>query len=133
MKRTKLRSWFVFLAVAVVTTSLFGLSHTLKSPEVDIRIIDNQYELDLSANPNPFKDYTFITVATSEDISGSLIIKNQQGEIVKELFHGGFKVGDNVFVWDGTNDNGSYLAPDRYVCELTMGRFTSRTIILILK
>jgi hypothetical protein len=133
MKRTKLRSWFVFLTVAVVTTSLFGLSHSFKLNEADTRVIDYQYELDLSANPNPFDDYTFITVATAEDISGSLIIKNQQGEIVKELYQGGFKAGNNVFVWDGTDDMGSSLSPDRYLCELTVGRFTSRTIILILK
>ena len=131
-RRTK-TNWLLFLAVVLTTTGLLAFNHSQRVTDSFRNNTFDTIELDFSASPNPFDAQTFISINSAEPFTVNLVVKDRYGEVVRDLFGGELKVGHNIFPWDGTDDNGIRLAPDKYTCELTMGRFTSRTIILILK
>lgn len=100
----------------------------------EVRLKGSEIEVDLSASPNPFDTFTVITATVPESLRGSVIISDQNHNVVNELYNGEFVEGKNNFTWDGKDFAGDQLSPGRYICEVTLGtRYTSRTIILILK
>ncbi|MBW6516211.1 MAG: hypothetical protein K0B81_06320 [Candidatus Cloacimonetes bacterium] len=127
---------FLLLILVILTGSITANTDDICIPEVDDTnniefFIDN---LRFTASPNPFEDYTVLTVYVSESIRGSITIKDRLGNTVNNLYSGLFKLGDNYIMWNGADDYGFSLDAGSYLCELHFeDRYTSRTIILILK
>jgi hypothetical protein len=126
------------LLILLATTSLIALNTgsiiTAGEPTDGDNLRFTEMEFDMSANPNPFDEFTIISVTLMESTQGSMIIKDRNNNIVNNLYSGTFKNGVNEVTWNGFNDFGLRLPPGRYLCELHLGdRYTSRTIILILK
>lgn len=55
--------------------------------------------------PNPFNPTTTIYLRSNELETGSLVVYNSNGEMVKELFKGNFNKGLNLFSFNGTELN----------------------------
>ncbi len=125
----------LLILVAATSMAAFYAGRVFKPEQPnENEYVYNEKEVELTANPNPFKDYTVITVYSEYDFRGSLEIKDRDQNTVNYLYSGTFKQGDNQITWDGTNESGLPLEPGEYICELILGsRYTSRTIILILK
>jgi len=123
----------MILAIIITATSLPAAVNNFTYQSFNSNQFRSINDIDFFANPNPFEDFTVITVSVFTPTSGSLVIENCSGKVVKELHNGWFN-GTMDFVWEGTDSDGNQLAPGFYNCKLTTGnRYTSRTIILILK
>ena len=127
---------FFLLVVLVMFNLTLAYTSDISVPEEDP---DNSFEflidnLRFTASPNPFEDYTVITTFVSESIRATITIKDRNGNTLNNLYNGSLKQGSNQVVWYGVDDAGIPLDPDSYICELGLeNRYTSRTIILILK
>ena len=72
----------------------------------------------LSGYPNPFILETNICFKAPESLNGNLVIYNLMGQKIKTLHQGFISSGENDFIWDGTNDNGSDVENGIYFCQL---------------
>ncbi len=70
--------------------------------------------------PNPFKEYTLITVKSSVSENIKLEIIDVYGNVVKSL-HDGTVSSESDFKWDGTDNYGSQLANGTYICRMIAG------------
>lgn len=133
MRFKGLISKVIIIVVVIAATSLIA---AVKFDSYQGRIVNpfrNVSESNFTANPNPFKDFTVITVKFDETVQGSLVIEDSNGRHVKELFNGFFH-GTMDFTWDATDEKGKPVNLGTYYCNLNTGNsYTSRTIILILK
>ncbi len=123
------------LSIVIIALFLFS-AMTLVAQRVtrDLINVEETGDIQFFATPNPFETFTVISAVVENDFPGTIIVKDRRGRIVKTIFDGEIKEGLNEYQWDGTNDDGKPLSPNKYLCELTLGtRYTSRTIILILK
>lgn len=100
----------------------------------DSRTDSLELDLRFTANPNPFDEFTMISVYLGASNRGEIIIRDRFHNVVNNLYSGDFKQGLTQIMWFGTDNHGNQLNPGNYQCELVLeGRYTSRTIILILK
>lgn len=136
MRRKGLMTKLVILAVIITSTSLVAFFKSYSPNGVIANRFSNSDNNVMTANPNPFKDFTVITVNFDDPIQGSLIIEDSDGRFIAEI-HRGFFDGTMDFVWDGTDGHGKRLPKGTYHAHLNTNnqgnRYTSRTIILILK
>jgi len=138
MKISRLIKYLEFLLLLLAVTSLIASSHVASS-QIDLNSSNSlresgKFDVSFIADPNPFDALTVLTVFTTEDGIGSIIVRDKYDNIVNNLYSGMFKRGYNNIVWDGTDNSGLNLPVGHYTCELIFGnRYTSRTIILILK
>lgn len=136
MRRKRFIAKLIILAVIIASTSLVAFFKTYSPDGVIPSRFRSSNELNMTANPNPFKDFTVITVNFDSPTQGSLVIENPSGGHIIEL-HRGFFDGSMVFIWDGTDEQGKRLPKGSYNLNLNVSnqgnRYTSRTIILILK
>lgn len=96
--------------------------------------IQIQNNSDLTIVPNPFKYTTTITVNSEVKTSGTLKISTLQNIEILTLYQGNFNVGENIFTWDGTDNDGLRLPSGKYFIEFsTNNRYTSIKKIIMLK
>ncbi|MCB5230682.1 MAG: FlgD immunoglobulin-like domain containing protein [Candidatus Cloacimonas sp.] len=136
MNNKKMRSLIVVLAMTLVLTNAFAaVTFQARSIQLNNKLLSlKSQESGFYATPNPFDDFTIITVQVSSAMEGSIVIKDLEGNVKRELFDGVFLPGTNNFVWDGTDERGVPLKPGKYIAELfNKQNYTSKTIILILK
>ncbi len=139
MNNNRVSRILFLLLVLVAFSGLMAADtiETLSITKLQSKFLNNDLsniECNLSADPNPFDYFTIITTEVAESVSGTITIKDRYGSVVKDLYSGFFKQGDNRVVWYGDDNEGISLSPGSYQCELVLGgRYTSRTIILILK
>jgi hypothetical protein len=83
--------------------------------------------------PNPFNPSTIITFNADKPGEAKLIIFNVKGQLVKSLFSGKLKAGEQNFLWDGNDNNGKSVGSGIYFYHLEMGKFKSTNKMLLLK
>lgn len=116
---------------SIFAVSLFQAQSSLRAKKF---LTLKSFDYSFYATPNPFEDFTIITVNASEPIDASITIKDLEGNPLRLLFEGTFQTGINNFIWDGTDEHGERLKKGKYVAELfNKKNYTSKTIILILK
>jgi hypothetical protein len=133
MKRKGLMTKMIIALAIIATTSLIAIATNDSFQST----INNGYRSSIVtsfyATPNPFEDFTVITLVFDRHETGSLIIEDSKGGLVKELYRGLFS-GEMDFIWDATDEKENRVENGAYYCRLNTGnQYTSRTIILILK
>ena len=134
------RSRKIFLLLTVITIVSLAALYSAAA-YLPLKVQDQadfkgyEFNVEFSASPNPFDEYTVISIFVDEPLRGSIVISDDDGNVVNNLFNGSLKNGFNNIYWYGQNDEGLQLPRGRYSCELIVDqlRYTSRTIILILK
>jgi len=79
---------------------------------------DNQNST-LSAQPNPFKDYTRIIAEISEGETLNLKIFSVAGEMVWNKMYSGVQGEKVEIIWDGTNNQGKRLDAGVYILQIS--------------
>lgn len=64
--------------------------------------------------PNPFNPTTAISLRVDRDLQASVAVYDAGGRLVRRLFAGILPEGENVLVWDGSDDSGRPAASGRY-------------------
>jgi hypothetical protein len=82
--------------------------------------------------PNPFRRAASITFAVPREAEAVVRIYDGSGRLVKELARGRMTAGEQVQVWDGTDNYAQPVPPGTYFCRVDVGSETlvSRTIRL---
>lgn len=84
--------------------------------------------------PNPFNPNTKIAFVLPQDENVTVSIFNVKGQLVKTLFDGVGKFGQNKVVWNGTNSKGSSVASGIYFYKLeTESGYKQTKKMLLLK
>jgi serine protease AprX len=82
--------------------------------------------------PNPFNPATNIKLSLKEDIAFKLVIYNNIGQIVNELFDGYKAAGNYSFIWDGLNSEGKPAPTGIYFYRIISDKFNqSKSMILM--
>lgn len=68
--------------------------------------------------PNPLSNFSNITFSLSQPGPVRLEVFDRQGQKVRTLFNGNKKSGPNTFQWNGTDDNGRFVAEGLYFVRL---------------
>lgn len=68
--------------------------------------------------PNPFNPSTTITFEIDKDGQISIIIYDNEGNLVKNLIQGYYTIGNYEFEWDGTDNSGKYVNSGTYFYSL---------------
>ncbi|MBN2012419.1 T9SS type A sorting domain-containing protein [candidate division KSB1 bacterium] len=74
--------------------------------------------------PNPFNPSTVIYFELPTALSAEITIFNILGKEIKSYPVQRFASGANQIVWDGTNNNGRYVAAGVYLCQLKTEKLT---------
>lgn len=112
----------------------FGLSilHcNLASPNSDPQAAPDA--LRLTSYPNPFTDTATIGFRSQEASTAEVSIYNIRGELVRCLFRGVAKAGENSIVWDGTDNVGRALPSGVYIYRVNTGGKQAVNKLLLLK
>jgi hypothetical protein len=64
--------------------------------------------------PNPFNDYTVIRYFLFEESAVKISIFNSLGQKIKSFDPGDVKIGENLIIWDGTDDGGKGVSSGVY-------------------
>jgi M6 family metalloprotease-like protein len=84
--------------------------------------------------PNPFRQDTTIRYCLDKDNQPyELSIYNIKGQKVKTLNTGKTKAGTYDVIWNGTNDNGDFVASGIYYCRIQNSQHTAFQRLLLLK
>ena len=62
--------------------------------------VPEDFDIDLSAYPNPFNDYVTITVNTNRRVMAKLDVFNLHGELVRNVFLGNIQAGSHEYNWE---------------------------------
>lgn len=80
---------------------------------------ENNGELLLQNQPNPFVNSTEIFVNIADKGQYKLTVYDVLGNKVKTLYNGTMESGQNSYVWNGTDDSGNALRNGAYIYRLT--------------
>ena len=94
------------------STLFFDDGQVLSFVGTDEISTSNQYQI--RNYPNPFKTYTTFSYYIPEESYVKLSVYNQMGMQVATLINEKKTAGENIFVWNGTDDNGSVLSDGIY-------------------
>jgi hypothetical protein len=83
--------------------------------------------------PNPFNPSTTIRYTLSVDSPVSIRVYNMLGQEVVTLVDGFQKAGEQLVVWDGTNNFGQAVASGLYIYKLQAGNKTLSQKMLFTK
>ena len=87
--------------------------------------------------PNPFNSSTTIKFEIPESPPGltdiTLLIYNNQGQIVKKLYRGEIAGGLYIISWDGTTETGNELSSGVYYAYLTTNSYTKSIKMILLR
>ena len=90
--------------------------------------------LKLEARPNPFNPRTEIHFRMSQAGQVELDIHDARGRLVRRLIDGQlYYEGQNVVVWDGTDDRGQALASGLYLARIRAGGFSDISKLTLLR
>jgi outer membrane protein assembly factor BamB len=82
--------------------------------------------------PNPFSNRITFNVSLDKGSELSVIVYNMEGIAVKTFANQRLPAGNYEFTWNGTNDNGNYLADGVYYCKLVAEKnMTVKKIVLV--
>jgi len=106
------------------TTVAFFLSRTGATVPVSFILKDN--------TPNPFNGITSISYILFTTIKSSIIIYSSLGQRVKVIDRGLQSPGFYTVTWDGTDDNGNFVASGLYFYRLktSMGSATHKMLLV---
>jgi hypothetical protein len=89
------------------------------------------FETALNAFPNPFNPVSYINVSLSNAMPMNLAVYNASGRLVRTLYSGAGKIGNNKFIWDGVSSSGSPAASGLYLIRMTAGnKILNRSVVL---
>jgi flagellar hook assembly protein FlgD len=83
--------------------------------------------------PNPFNPQTQIEYFVPRDGHVKLEIFNLLGQKIRTLVDREIKKGTHVVSWDGTNDQGTFVANGIYFCQLEAENSMSTNKMILLK
>jgi hypothetical protein len=89
--------------------------------------------LRLSSFPNPFKVSTNIVVGLEHRAPVTLTLFDIQGKHIQTIWDGMLPVGNNLFKWNGIDDDGEHMASGIYFLKARSGEYDRTTKILLLK
>jgi len=94
----------------------------LDLPSTVIRIPSRSSTYSMGRNfPNPFNSETRIYFEVLKPTSGTLLIYDNIGQVVRHLFSGFSNAGDYQAVWDSRDDNGNLVSSGVYYCTISFG------------
>ncbi|OGU14480.1 MAG: hypothetical protein A2X61_14530 [Ignavibacteria bacterium GWB2_35_12] len=85
----------------------------------DIEETDNNGELLLQNQPNPFTSRTVISLNIADEGMYRIAVYDALGNKVRTLFNGSLNAGPYALEWDGTDDGGNALSNGAYIYRLT--------------
>ena len=83
--------------------------------------------------PNPFNPSTTISVELDKGTSGTLVIYNINGQVVKTLYNGFISHGLTTFQWDGNDQAGLSMSGGTYIYRLFIDGYTQSQKMVLLK
>jgi len=83
--------------------------------------------------PNPFNPSTTISVELDKRTSGTLVIYNINGQVVKTLYNGFISPGLTSFQWDGNDQAGLSMSGGTYIYRLLIDGYTQSQKMVLLK
>jgi hypothetical protein len=83
--------------------------------------------------PNPFNPSTTISVELDKGTSGTLVIYNVNGQVVKTLHNGFINPGLTSFQWDGNDQVGFSVSGGTYIYRLLIDGYTQSQKMVLLK
>jgi len=83
--------------------------------------------------PNPFNPSTTISVELDKGTSGTLVIYNVNGQVVKILHNGFISPGLTSFQWDGNDQAGLSVSGGTYIYRLLIDGYTQSQKMVLLK
>jgi len=83
--------------------------------------------------PNPFNPSTTISVKLDKGTSGTLVIYNINGQVVKTLYNGFISPGLTTFQWDGNDQAGLSMSGGTYFYRLFIDGYTQSQKMVLLK
>ena len=83
--------------------------------------------------PNPFNPSTTISVELDKGTSGTLVIYNANGQVVKTLHNGFISSGLTSFQWDGNDQVGLSVSGGTYIYRLLIDGYTQSQKMVLLK
>tara|TARA_B100000700_G_scaffold328572_1_gene446834 strand:- start:786 stop:2912 length:2127 start_codon:yes stop_codon:yes gene_type:complete len=84
-------------------------------------------------SPNPFNPSTRISYDLKEQVEVTLIVYDLLGNKIKTLVNQSQDTGNNIAVWDGTDDFGRTVSAGVYLYRITAGEFVQTQKMLFLK
>ena len=104
---------------------------TMSSLKLDEILPD---KISLNQNfPNPFNPSTTISVELDKRTSGTLVIYNINGQVVKTLYNGFISPGLTSFQWDGNDQAGLSMSGGTYIYSLLIDGYTQSQKMVLLK
>jgi len=100
-------------------------SESYYSPDYPLFILAQNY-------PNPFNKETMIRFRLLGEMNIRLSIYNQNGQLIKHLFHGYLVKNEYVCSWDGRDNNGKLVPSGIYIIRMQSdAKVQSKKMILI--
>lgn len=94
----------------------------------------NQMEhMGLLATPNPFNPQTAIALYLKQAAAGDVRIYDLRGHLVRELYRGPLRAGENSFVWDGRDSGGRAVASGAYWVQARMPDQVNTLKVMLLR
>lgn len=88
------------------------------SPITSLNELYANHEIYVLTYPNPFSDKARIEIVLPEEKSISIVIVDNDGNLVSEIARGKFPAGKHAFTWDGCDDKGSMAKSGLYFYSL---------------
>lgn len=93
-----------------------------------------QFSYEIEQNfPNPFNPRTEIKFFLPTEEKVNLKVYNAKGQLVKNIFSGVGKVGNNFVVWDGTDKNEKIVSSGIYFYRIEAGSFNKVKKMTLIK
>ena len=114
-------------AMVIEQDSIFSLE---TGPDIILR----EGQIDIFENyPNPFNPSTTISVELDNGNSGTIVIYNVNGQVVKTLHNGYINPGLTSFQWDGNDQAGLSVSGGTYIYRLLIDGYTQSQKMVLLK
>ena len=96
----------------------------------DIELPEADKNVSLKIAPNPFDQFSRITLFSNNKTHSRVTIYNISGQMVKNLFEGEFS-GKKQWIWNGTNQSGVSASPGIYFVRVVLqDRIYTKKLIL---
>ena len=89
--------------------------------------------LDINYYPNPFSQNIYFNLSLDKPEDVEAIIYNSEGVAVKTFSSKKLLIGNNQFIWNGTNDSGAKLGSGIYFCKIIAGKISTVKKLVLLK
>ncbi|MBN2521449.1 MAG: T9SS type A sorting domain-containing protein, partial [Bacteroidales bacterium] len=98
--------------------SIPSITVSARTDKVPTNIILNEISRDLNIYPNPSYDEVNIVYLSTEPSQIKVEVRDIIGKLIKVVYNGHSDIGDNKFVWDGTNEENNNVFPGMYICNV---------------